>query len=404
MSETEGNPAKPPRFPFVAALLAGLPGFSIHTSLNRHNRLDTVERGCTIGALRTGRGFPPERLPMRKLLWIAAALWTAFGAGAGEEAEAPGQVPPAARVAEGQALSKVRPALAGVEEIALAMVVDSRQWPEEAAALEVRPYKMLLDKVRIGPDEETLRALMTFGYSHRTLLTSPEGFRGKIVHVQGIIAEIRRTEAPGVGRYDRNEVYAGILVNIRQLPRRPVPVIKYWAFRALRRPNEGPLYAGDRVNLSGYFLKGVPVVDAADETHWMPLVVGPWPTYPVARSARGPGARRALPKWMPIGVAAREAGLEGLLPTREVAHERVWSRLVLDVDEDGRYAVDGAPVSREDAVQEARRSAALRPRRAVVARVAGERAGRAAREMLAEAGVERTCFKKLPGRETSADE
>jgi len=373
---------------------------------------------------------------MRKILWIAAVLWPAVGAGAGGEGEAAGRVSPAARDTGGQFPRKVRPtsakatadlrsfsegrrpATAGEEEIALAMLVDSRRWPEEAAALEVRPYKMLLDKVRIGPDEETLRALMTFGYSRRTLLTSPEGFRGKIVHVQGIIAEIRRVEAPGVGRYDRNEVHAGILVNIRQLPRRPVPVIEYWAFRALRRPNEGPLYAGDRVNLSGYFLKGVPVVDAADETHWMPLVVGPWPTYPVARFARGPGARRALPKWIPIGIAAREAGLEGLLPTREVAHERVWSRLVLDVraasdssgrvarrgDEDGRYAVDGAPVSREDAVAEVRRSVSVRPRRAVVARVTGEGAGRVARELLAEAGVERTCLKKLPERKTSADE
>jgi len=373
-------------------------------SVPREYRLDTVGRGCTIGALGAGRDFLPERLPMRKILWIAAALSTAFGAGAGVEGEVPGQVPPAVREAGGQPLRKVRPAPAGEEEIALAMVVDSRRWPEEAAALEVRPYKMLLDKVRIGPDEETLRALMTFGYSRRTLLTSPEGFRGKIVHVQGIIAEIRRTEAPGVGRYDRNEVHAGILVNIRQLPRRPVPVFEFWAFRALRRPNEGPLYAGDRVNLSGYFLKGVPVVDAADETHWMPLVVGPWPTYPVARSARGPGARRGLPKWIPIGIAAREAGLEGLLPTREVAHERVWSRLVLDFDENGRCAVDGAPVSREDAVREVRRSVSVRPRRAVVARVTGEGAGRVARELLAEAGVERTCLKRLPERETSADE
>jgi hypothetical protein len=298
------------------------------------------------------------------------------------------------------------------------MVVDSRRWPEGAAGLEVRPYRMLLDKVRIGPDEETLRALMTFGYSRRTLLTSPEGFRGKIVHVLGIIAEIRRVEAPGVGHYDRNEVHAGILVNIRQLPRRPVPVLEYWAFRALRRPNEGPLYAGDRVDLSGYFLKGVPVVDAADETHWMPLVVGPWPTYPAARYARGPGARKGPPKWMPIGIAAREAGLEGLLPTSEVAHERVWSRLVLDVrvaagsssrvtrrgDEDCRYAVDGVPVSRKDAVMEARRSASVRPRRVVVARVTGEGAGRGARELLAEAGVERACFKKLPVLEAAADE
>jgi hypothetical protein len=355
---------------------------------------------------------------MRKLLWIAAALWPAFGAGAGEEGEAPGRVLAAARNAEGQAPRKVRPAPAGEEEIALAMAVDSRRWPEEAAALEVRPYKMLLDKVSIGPDEETLRALIAFGYSHRKLLGSPEGFRGKVVHVQGVIAEIGRTRAPGVGRYDRNEVYAGILVRIRQLPRRPVPVIEYWAFRALRRPNEGPLYAGDRVRFSGYFLKGVPVVDAADETHWMPLVVGPWPTYPVPKPARGPAARKSLPKWMPIGIAAREAGLEGLLPTREVAHERVWSRLVVDVraepdssggaarrgEGDGRYAVDGAPVSREDAVLEVRRSVSVRPRRAVVVRLAGESAGRIAREMLAEAGVERACFKKLPAPEAAADE
>lgn len=313
---------------------------------------------------------------MRRLTWVLAALAAASGARARDASSVPD------------------------DEIALAMVVDSREWPEEAAALEVRPYRMLLDRVRIGPDEETLRPLMIFGYSHEKLVRSPEGFRGKIVHVRGIVAEIRRVRAPGVGRYDRNAVYAGILAQIWQVPRSnpPIPVIRLYAFRVLRRPNEGPIYPGDQVNLSAYFFKAVPVVDNAGNTHWMPLVVGPWPTYPVARSPRRPGKHKALPKWMPIGIAVREAGLEGLLPTREVPHERVWSRLVIDVDERGRHAVDGAPASRADAILEARRSASARPDRAVVVRVAGKGAAEAARELLAEAGVERVCFKELPGR------
>ncbi|MHC4502588.1 MAG: hypothetical protein ACYTFI_04715, partial [Planctomycetota bacterium] len=54
---------------------------------------------------------------MRRILCIAAALSTAFGAGAGEADESPGRNRmEAGRDAEGQAPPKARPALTGVAE------------------------------------------------------------------------------------------------------------------------------------------------------------------------------------------------------------------------------------------------------------------------------------------------
>ena len=166
------------------------------------------------------------------------------------------------------------------------------------------------------------------------------------------------------------------------MPRRPVPVIRFWAFRVLRRPGDAVMYPGDRVFLCGYFFKVTPVVDGAGRTHWMPLVVGPWPSY--------------SGKWWPLGIVLRKHGLERLLPTSELPHDQVWSRLVVDVEEDGRISVDGAPVSRDGARAELRRGEAAHPGRAVVVRSSGEEAAAAAREMLAEAGIRRVYFKELP--------
>ncbi|GAH47665.1 unnamed protein product, partial [marine sediment metagenome] len=157
---------------------------------------------------------------------------------------------------------------------------------------------------------------------------------------------------------------------------------RFWAFRALRRPGEAALYPGDRAVLSGYFFKGMPVVDGAGRTHWMPLVVGPWPSY--------------AGKWWPLGIILRKYGLQGLLPTSGAPHEEVWSRLVVDLEEDGRISVDGAPMCRDEALAELRRSGAAHPGRAVVARCSGEEEAAAARELLAEGGVRRACFKELP--------
>lgn len=335
-------------------------------------------------------------------IMVALAFTLARGACAEEEARAREEEAPSAKQEE---------------ELVLAMAVDSLDWPEEeapkeeearkaaeleeAAALEVRPYRLLLEKARVGPDEPTLRALETFGWSHRKLVDSPDQFRGKVVLVSGMIAEVRPVRAPGVGRHDRDRVYAGVIARGRQVPRSSPPemVLELYAFRALRRPYEAPLYAGDRVVLSGYFFKIVPVIDNRGGTRRMPLVVGPWPTYPVPRRKRRRGEGGLLRKWYPIRMAARQVGLAGLLPTREPPHDDVYSRLVVDVRKaDGKdrgLAVDGVAMSRGDAAAELARYAAAHPDRAIVVRTE-KAAAAAARELLAEAGVERFVLKELP--------
>jgi len=156
------------------------------------------------------------------------------------------------------------------ERLALAMVVDSADRPEEGAALEERPYRLLLSKVRVGPGERTLRPLAEAGIGDEKLARDPEGFRGKIVHEFGVLGEIERVDAPGVGRRDRDAVYAGVV---------GTPQGRFFAFRALRRPTDAPLYPGDRIWISGYFFKLFSLDDASGERHRMPLVVSPWPTY-----------------------------------------------------------------------------------------------------------------------------
>jgi hypothetical protein len=268
---------------------------------------------------------------------------------------------------------------ASADDIALAMVVESAERPEEAAAIEVRPYRALLRKVRVGPGEKTLRPLAKVGIGDDELARDPEGFRGKVVHEFGILGEVTRVDAPGVGRYDRDIVYAGLV---------GTPQGRFFAFRALRRPTDAPLYPGDRIWVSGYFLKMLPVDDAAREHHRLPLVVSPWPTY--------------TGKWWPAGVVGKMAGDLGFpLPSHEVAHETVMSRLVIDIrnDNDGAtapMAVDGVPMPRADILAEMMRSAAAHPGRTMVVRTPSGEAGRASRALLLDAGVERVVYKPLP--------
>ena len=265
------------------------------------------------------------------------------------------------------------------EKLILAMVVDSADRPEEAAALEVRPYRLLLDKVRVGPGEKTLRPLAAAGIGDEKLAHNTERFRGSILHEFGILGEIRRVDAPGVGRFDRNTVYAGIV---------GTPQGRFFAFRALRRPTDAPLYPGDRIWVSGYFLKFIPLDDASGDRHRMPLVVSPWPTY--------------TGKWWPAGVAGAMAAELGFpLPSREVPHERVMSRLVIDVsqgEEDAppALAVDGVSMPREDILREIRRSAAAHPGRTMIFRTRSGQSGPAARKLIEQTGVERVEFKQLP--------
>lgn len=252
-----------------------------------------------------------------------------------------------------------RPAAAGKPrgselDLALAGVVDTRLWPEEAAALELRPYRMLLDKVRTGPHEVTMRHYVAERRgSAEELLGSPDEFRGCAVYfTAGIILELRAVHAPGVGRFDRDEVYAGIIA--RPTPGRPSEP-ELFAIRALRLAREPRLYPGDRVNVSGYFFKNVPVVDAKGGVHWMPLLVCPWPTY--------------YGKWTPVTPVLRAVEAADLFPTSEYPHEEVRRRPVLDVREDGRLALDGAPVTRTSALAEIRRYAFAHPGRVMVARL-----------------------------------
>jgi hypothetical protein len=265
------------------------------------------------------------------------------------------------------------------------MVVDSPDRPEEAAAIEVRPYRVLLGKVRVGPGERTLRPLAATGIGDDDLALDPEAFRGEVVHDFGILGEVRRVDAPGVGRYDRDSVYAGLV---------GTPQGRFFAFRALRRPTDAPLYPGDRIWVSGYFLKMVPLEDASGERHRLPLVVSPWPTY--------------TGKWWPAGVVGSMAAELGFpLPSREVPHERVMSRLVVDVaggEGDGptTFAVDGVPMPREDILVEIRRSAAAHPDRTMVVRTRTGASGPEARGLMEQGGVDRVEFKRLPRDEANA--
>ncbi len=265
-------------------------------------------------------------------------------------------------------------------DLALAGVVDTRLWPEEAAALERRPYRMLLDRVRTGPDEITMSHYVAeCRGSVDRLLRSPDEFRGRSVYfTTGIIVELRRVEAPGVGRFDRDEVYACIIAEPRSGP----DPIKLWAVRALRLAGEPRLYPGDRVNVSGYFFKNIPVVDARGGEHWMPLLVCPWPTY--------------YGKWTPIGPVLRAAGAADLFPTREYPHEELRSRPVMDVHADGRVALDGTPLTREETLAELRRYAFAHPGRAVVARPADSAAEEIARDLKEQSGLRRMLLKELP--------
>lgn len=271
------------------------------------------------------------------------------------------------------------------EEIALAMVVDSADRPEEAAALEVRPYRLLLGKARVGPGEKTLRPLAAAGVGDEELARDPERFRGSIVHEFGILGEIRRVDAPGVGRHDRDAVYAGIV---------GTPQGRFFTFRALRRPADAPLYPGDRIWVSGYFLKIIPLDDASGRRHRLPLVVSPWPTY--------------TGKWWPAGVVGGMAADLGFpLPAREIPHERVMSRLVIDVsrgegDGPAALAVDGVAMPRADILTEIRRSAAAHPGRTMVVRTGSGRDGPAARRLIEQAGIDSVEFKRLPRGEAKA--
>ena len=276
---------------------------------------------------------------------------------------------------------------------ALAGVVDLAEWPDEAAALEERPYSMLLDRVRLGPEGPTLGWVAAEDFTYEGVLADPDRFRGRVVYTErGIIAEIGRLEAPGVGRADRHEVYGGILASLGR-----AGAIRLWSFRVLRRRGDALLYPGDRVDISGYFFKIVPVIDALGETHRMPLVVGPWPTY----APRNPD----LPRWAPLGEWLKRApDLAAMLPTREVPHETVRSRLVLDVGPDGAFSFDGVRFGRGAVLNELRRYARTHPGRAAVLRARDDRGrdaclcgGRqAGREILAEAGIERFDVKALP--------
>ena len=268
-------------------------------------------------------------------------------------------------------------------DLALAGVVDTRLWPEEAAALETRPSRMLLDKVRAGPDEAAMSwYVVKRSLTAEKLLRSADDYRGSLTGVPiSTVVELRRVEAPGVGRFDRYEVYAGIVGRLQRNPDSGAEWIDLRAFRALRLPGEPMLYPGDKVNLSGYFLKNVPVVDATGGVHWMPLLVCPWPTFR---------------KWLPLGPQLEAARMTDLLPTSEIAHEEVRSRLVLDVREDGRLALDGAPVTRAEALAELRRYAFAHPGRAIVARLGGSGSEALARALKEESGVKRMLPKGLP--------
>jgi hypothetical protein len=256
--------------------------------------------------------------------------------------------------------------------IALAGVVDSAEFPRDAATLERVPYRMLLKQAAVAPDERTLvnaSGMFTYGGLQR----SPDVYRGRIVFATGIVAQIERTTAPGIGRTDRNEVHTGVLA---VLGRRR---IRLWAFHVVRRPGDAILYVGDRVHLSGYFFKNTPMTDKAGDTRWLPLVVAPWPTY--------------YGKWLPAVIVNKQAG--GLLPLRAVEGNRVIRRPVIDFHADGGVSLNGVRTAAHDAIAAVKAFAVRNPRAAVVARSPDDAAAEGARESLAAAEV-RVSWKELP--------
>lgn len=273
------------------------------------------------------------------------------------------------------------------EEFDFAMVVDRTDWPSDAAAIEVRPLKNMLDKVRIGGSEKTLRPLGSFGFSHKKLLDTPEKFRGQIVFAHGLIVQLERVKRPATRQKGGEILYRGVLASLRM--RRGRPMINYWAFYALRRRNDAPLYAGDRVNLSGYFFKRTPLCDAKMQIHWMPLIIAPWPSYPIKRTTSAKHSKKTLPNWIPITLAVKQVGLEGLLPFTELPHLEVWSRLIIDFELGRVVGVDGVECERSVAIDELRRYLRSDPNRIVVLRRDAETTGETLRELMLEAGVVR---------------
>jgi hypothetical protein len=135
--------------------------------------------------------------------------------------------------------------------------------------------------------------------------------------------------------------------------------------------------------------------DASGARHVLPLVVSPWPTY--------------TGKWWPAGVVGPMAAELGFpVPSRELPHGEVLSRLVVDVrpGADGAppsYAVDGVAMPLEDAVAEIRRSASAHPGRAMIARTPSGTEEAAAREAFRQGGVERVVYRLLRRAEARAE-
>jgi hypothetical protein len=292
-------------------------------------------------------------------------------------------------------------------ELALAQAVDSPELPSEAACLEERPYAMLLRKARRGAEEPTLRLFADREFAWTRLMEEPERFRGRIVYATGVVVELERVEAPGVGRFDRSEVWA---VTLWKLPPRSKLgeeglFRRLWRFRAVRRPGEAMLYVGDKVTATGCFMKNEPFFDGLGVARRAPLAVGPWPTLVLPGSrvagdllknvdAEGIWARLAATA-SPGFVIRKAAG--GRLPTRPHPHEPLISRLVVDVRDDG-LLVDGVRLSEGGVRAEVKRWTARHPGRPLVLRAADERAMARGRKLLAASGVDRFVVKELPPR------
>lgn len=266
-----------------------------------------------------------------------------------------------------------------------AMVVDNTKWPSVAAAIEVRPFSNIIEKVRIGGGEKTLRPLGSFGFSRAKLLKTPELFRGEIVFAHGLIVQLERAKNLVVKQQNDEILYRGVLASIRV--RRGRPQINYWAFCTLRRKNDAPLYTGDRVNLSGYFFKRIPLVDATAHTHWMPLVIAPWPSYPIKRTSSSRHTKKSLPNWIPLSLAVKQVGLTGLLPFSEIPHEQVWSRLIIDFENGVPVAADGVKCGRSVIILELRRYLRTDPERVVLLRRDKNTTQETLRELMLEVGV-----------------
>jgi hypothetical protein len=262
-------------------------------------------------------------------------------------------------------------------DAALAQVVDSPLMPEEAAALEGVPYRALLDRLRVGPDERTLNAMSVLlagasgdPFTHRTLVERPDEHRGQIVFATGVVAQIDLVTAGGVGRLDDCEVYAGVMGVFRLAADKRSARIQPWAFRALRRPGDGRLYVGDRVTVSGYFFKTVPLVDASGAVNRMPLVVCPWPT---------------VVGFWPASMVRRYGA--GLVPVREFPHEEIRRRPVVDFLDGAAVTLNGVALERATVAAALRRFAERHPSRAIVARAGGDADRAEAEAWLASAGV-----------------